>query len=84
MANTKWQITDLANQIGTSIETSEMRIIKLEEELESMHLFLDFFDVPRWGPTKNGSHGQMSMGERLNELRKKDCRFERIDSSSSV
>jgi hypothetical protein len=84
MANTKWQITDLANQIGTSIETAESKILKLEEELESMHLFLDFFDVPRWGVTKNGHHGQMTLGERMNEFRKKDSRFERIDSSATV
>lgn len=84
MGNTSWKINEMATQIGSSIENVESNVIKLQDELESMHLFLDSLQIPRWGMTKHGYHGPMSLGERLILFRENDARYEKVDSPANI
>lgn len=83
MGQITWRLNEITTSIGGSLETLESDIIKIKEELNSLHMFLDAMNIPRQGQREYG-WGELNIGQRMMEFKNRDIRFESLSSKSSI
>lgn len=76
MSNLTYQFQNIGTQmssIGNTLDSYEARIVKLEEEIKSLHEFIDQLNIQKWGP-----NGPLKTGERLNIIKDQEITFEQV------
>lgn len=74
----KYDLSDLAGRIGSSIEDLEKRIHLLEREIIEVHLFLDQIGIPNCDENGYREYPNTPIGKRLRYLQKRQITFESL------